>query len=72
MHLFIPASNFLFSFLFFSVWQHIDCMGVRDNIPESYFCEKCEPRQVDIEKAKLIQTRKLEELTGRTFQLTSF
>ncbi|CAE1319382.1 MLL5 [Acanthosepion pharaonis] len=47
-----------------SVWQHIDCMGVRDNIPESYFCEKCEPRQVDIEKAKLIQTRKLEELTG--------
>ncbi|GAB1599149.1 uncharacterized protein LOC115229957 [Argonauta hians] len=47
-----------------SVWQHIDCMGVRNNIPDSYFCEKCEPRQVDVEKARLIQTRKLEELTG--------
>lgn len=46
-------------------------MGVRNNIPDSYFCEKCEPRQVDVEKARLIQTRKLEELTGKIFPIQS-
>lgn len=46
-----------------SVWQHIDCMGVdRNNIPESYCCELCEPRTLDAERAKMIQLRKREEI----------
>ncbi|BFZ10360.1 hypothetical protein BsWGS_13399 [Bradybaena similaris] len=49
-----------------SVWQHIDCMGVdRNNIPESYFCELCQPRQLDALKAKILQKRKREELAAR-------
>ncbi|XP_067684925.1 inactive histone-lysine N-methyltransferase 2E-like isoform X1 [Haliotis asinina] len=47
-----------------SVWQHIDCMGIdRNNIPESFFCELCEPRHIDVDRAKLIQMRKREEMT---------
>uniref|UniRef100_A0A2C9LGE8 SET domain-containing protein n=1 Tax=Biomphalaria glabrata TaxID=6526 RepID=A0A2C9LGE8_BIOGL len=49
-----------------SVWQHIDCMGVdRNNIPESYFCEICQPRTLDAIKAKALQKRKREELAAR-------
>ncbi|XP_063407712.1 mucin-4-like isoform X2 [Mytilus trossulus] len=44
-----------------SVWQHIDCMAVdRTNIPESYFCEICEPRTLDRDRARQIQLRKRE------------
>ncbi|XP_052071911.1 inactive histone-lysine N-methyltransferase 2E-like isoform X1 [Mytilus californianus] len=44
-----------------SVWQHIDCMAVdRTNIPESYFCEICEPRSLDRDRARQIQLRKRE------------
>ncbi|XP_061178866.1 inactive histone-lysine N-methyltransferase 2E-like isoform X2 [Saccostrea echinata] len=50
-----------------SVWQHIDCMGVdRNNIPDSYFCELCEPRPLDREKARLIQLKKKEFLDTLT------
>lgn len=46
-----------------SVWQHIDCMGVdRSNIPESYFCEICEPRVLDRERARQLQTKRKELL----------
>lgn len=48
------------------VWQHVECMGLdRSNIPDNYFCEKCEPRKVDVETAKALQSKKkkhLEEL----------
>ncbi|XP_078341508.1 uncharacterized protein LOC111110637 isoform X3 [Crassostrea virginica] len=50
-----------------SVWQHIDCMGVdRNNIPDSYFCEMCEPRPLDREGARLIQLKKKEFLDTLT------
>ncbi|GBL83866.1 Inactive histone-lysine N-methyltransferase 2E [Araneus ventricosus] len=46
------------------VWQHVDCMGLdRNNIPETYLCEKCEPRKLDRHKAKLLQARKKVALT---------
>ncbi|GFS22446.1 histone-lysine N-methyltransferase 2E [Elysia marginata] len=49
-----------------SVWQHIDCMGVdRNNIPDSYFCELCQPRILDAARAKAMQKRKREELAAR-------
>lgn len=49
-----------------SVWQHIDCMGVdRNNIPDSYFCELCQPRILDAVQAKAMQKRKREELAAR-------
>ncbi|CAB3362560.1 Hypothetical predicted protein [Cloeon dipterum] len=41
------------------VWQHVDCMGIdRDNIPEEYLCEKCQPRRVDRTRARNLQLRK--------------
>ena len=31
-----------------SVWQHVVCMGLdKNNIPDEYLCEKCNPRTVD-------------------------
>lgn len=51
--------------LHFSAWQHIDCMGIdRQNIPETYLCERCQPRHLDRERAILLQTRKRECLSG--------
>jgi hypothetical protein len=46
-----------------SVWQHVDCMRVdRENIPDSYLCELCQPRHVDKHRAIQIQTRKRDDL----------
>ena len=43
-------------------------MGVdRNNIPDSYFCELCQPRVLDAVKAKAMQKRKREELAGTFF-----
>ena len=36
----------------------------RNNIPDSYFCEQCEPRDLDAAQAKILQKRKREELAG--------
>ncbi|XP_056429501.1 inactive histone-lysine N-methyltransferase 2E isoform X3 [Hyla sarda] len=47
-----------------SVWQHIDCMGIdRQNIPDIYLCERCQPRALDRERAILLQQRKREHLS---------
>ncbi|KAM4615263.1 LOW QUALITY PROTEIN: inactive histone-lysine N-methyltransferase 2E [Polymixia lowei] len=47
-----------------SAWQHIDCMGIdRQNIPETYLCERCQPRHLDRDRAILLQTRKRECLS---------
>ncbi|XP_053320214.1 inactive histone-lysine N-methyltransferase 2E isoform X9 [Spea bombifrons] len=47
-----------------SVWQHIDCMGIdRQNIPDIYLCERCQPRVLDKERAILLQQRKKEHLS---------
>ncbi|XP_048875562.1 LOW QUALITY PROTEIN: inactive histone-lysine N-methyltransferase 2E [Brienomyrus brachyistius] len=47
-----------------SVWQHIDCMGIdRQHIPETYLCERCQPRSLDRERAILLQTRKRDNMS---------
>uniref|UniRef100_A0AAQ4R1Q0 SET domain-containing protein n=1 Tax=Gasterosteus aculeatus aculeatus TaxID=481459 RepID=A0AAQ4R1Q0_GASAC len=47
-----------------SAWQLIDCMGIdRQNIPETYLYERCQPRHLDRERAILLQTRKRECLS---------
>ncbi|KAM4746800.1 inactive histone-lysine N-methyltransferase 2E isoform 2-T3 [Rhinophrynus dorsalis] len=47
-----------------SVWQHIDCMGIdRQNIPDVYLCERCQPRVLDKERAVLLQQKKREHLS---------
>ncbi|XP_041442462.1 inactive histone-lysine N-methyltransferase 2E isoform X2 [Xenopus laevis] len=47
-----------------SVWQHIDCMGIdRQNIPDIYLCERCQPRALDKERAVLLQQKKREHLS---------
>ncbi|XP_061709661.1 uncharacterized protein LOC133519635 isoform X2 [Cydia pomonella] len=46
-------------------WQHVDCMGIdRNNIPDAYMCELCQPRAVDRRHARAIQLRKREELSA--------
>ena len=46
-----------------SVWQHIACMGVnRNNIPDTYLCELCNPRPVDKRRAVRLQLLKKEQL----------
>lgn len=46
-----------------SVWQHVDCMGVkRNNIPDTYLCELCSPRLVDKRRAIRLQLLKKEQL----------
>lgn len=47
----------------FRVWQHVDCMGIdRNNIPDEYLCEKCQPRRTEKQKAIALQLRKKKEL----------
>nr|XP_006824363.1 PREDICTED: histone-lysine N-methyltransferase 2E-like [Saccoglossus kowalevskii] len=47
------------------VWQHVECMGLdRNHIPDSYFCEKCEPRNIDKLTAVALQSKKKEEMIG--------
>ncbi|KAL3852281.1 hypothetical protein ACJMK2_015945 [Sinanodonta woodiana] len=44
-----------------SVWQHIECLGIdKNSIPDNYYCEECEPREVDRVRARQIQTKKRE------------
>jgi len=44
-----------------SVWQHVDCMGVdKSNIPDSYLCELCKPRPIDLRRAIRLQIQKRE------------
>ncbi|XP_050342542.1 uncharacterized protein LOC126768464 isoform X2 [Nymphalis io] len=46
-------------------WQHVDCMGIdRNNIPDAYMCELCQPRPIDRRHARSIQQRKREELSA--------
>lgn len=46
-------------------WQHVDCMGIdRQNIPDDYMCDRCQPRSIDRKRARSVQIRKREELTG--------
>lgn len=46
----------------FSVWQHVDCMGIdRQNIPEEYKCELCQPRPIDQNRARTLQLMKRKE-----------
>ena len=50
----------------------MDCMGLnRDNIPDTYHCEICEPRPVDRDGAKALQMRKRSELNIDTSETDS-
>lgn len=47
-----------------SAWQHVDCMGIdRQNIPDEYLCELCQPRPVDKARARALQVQKRKEQT---------
>lgn len=49
------------------VWQHVVCMGLdKNNIPEEYLCEVCKPRPIDRKKARMLQTKRREELFKNT------
>lgn len=54
--------SFLSSCYYNSVWQHVDCMNLdRNNIPDEFMCELCQPRKVDRARARAIQYRKRQE-----------
>ncbi|XP_048584518.1 inactive histone-lysine N-methyltransferase 2E isoform X2 [Nematostella vectensis] len=47
-----------------SVWQHIECMGISSKaVPDNYLCEQCDPRPLNKELAKAIQSRKRQEMS---------
>ncbi|XP_055588708.1 uncharacterized protein LOC129741032 isoform X2 [Uranotaenia lowii] len=57
-----------------SAWQHVDCMGIdRMNIPDEYNCEVCQPREVDRNRARMLQLEKRKEqslfLTNNNLQV---
>ncbi|KAK7067416.1 hypothetical protein SK128_020384, partial [Halocaridina rubra] len=54
------------------VWQHVDCMEIdRNNIPDEYLCEACEPRRVDRFKARALQIRRRQEIKAHLARLSS-
>ncbi|CAA93898.1 Histone lysine methyltransferase Set3 [Schizosaccharomyces pombe] len=43
------------------VWQHAVCVNIdANNVPEKYFCEQCQPRPIDADKAHKIQLARLQ------------
>ena len=55
------------------MWQHVDCMGVdRNDIPDKYLCELCEPRKVEKAKAVALQIKKRQEIAGEFMLLVIF
>ncbi|CAL4133750.1 unnamed protein product [Meganyctiphanes norvegica] len=54
------------------VWQHVDCMEIdRNNIPDEYLCEACEPRSIDRLKARALQIRRRQEIKAHLARLSS-
>ncbi|XP_063614190.1 uncharacterized protein LOC134787362 isoform X1 [Penaeus indicus] len=54
------------------VWQHVDCMEIdRENIPDEYLCEACEPRMIDRFKARALQIRRRQEIKAHLASLVS-
>ncbi|RPB07475.1 hypothetical protein P167DRAFT_402427 [Morchella conica CCBAS932] len=49
-------------------WQHLVCVQLtKENLPAKYYCPKCSPRTLDIQKAKDIQRqRRAEEQAKRS------
>ncbi|CAF0717613.1 unnamed protein product [Brachionus calyciflorus] len=46
------------------VWQHIACMEVnKKKIPDKFYCEKCDPRVVNAQRARQIQEKYLKNLS---------
>ena len=40
-----------------AVWQHVACVNLdKSNLPNEYLCERCHPRELDIERARRIQS----------------
>lgn len=56
---YIPRLNKAFC----RVWQHVVCMFLdKNNIPDEYLCEKCQPRPVDKKRAKAVQRAREKEI----------
>ncbi|ROT64638.1 hypothetical protein C7M84_017420 [Penaeus vannamei] len=51
---------------------HVDCMEIdRENIPDEYLCEACEPRMIDRFKARALQIRRRQEIKAHLARLSS-
>lgn len=41
------------------VWQHCACFGMSQaSVPDEYLCERCDPREVDVDFARSVQRRR--------------
>nr|XP_018900678.1 PREDICTED: uncharacterized protein LOC109032830 [Bemisia tabaci] len=50
-----------------NVWQHVECMSLtRENIPDEYQCERCQPRPVNKQRAIQLQQKKRKQLFNDT------
>ncbi|KAI6660079.1 Histone-lysine N-methyltransferase 2E [Oopsacas minuta] len=56
-----------------SVWQHLACMELdQSKLPDKYYCETCDPRQVNADRAKRIQKRFSEsDVSGEDTNISS-
>eukprot|EP00050_Salpingoeca_kvevrii_P010339 m.7737 g.7737 ORF g.7737 m.7737 type:complete len:906 (+) comp2798_c0_seq1:69-2786(+) len=45
------------------VWQHGECVGIqKPDVPAAYLCDKCDPRELDADRAHRFQSEKAREL----------
>ena len=45
------------------VWQHVVCMALdKNNLPDEYLCERCQPRPFDKKRAKAVQRTREKEI----------
>eukprot|EP00124_Ichthyophonus_hoferi_P005618 Ihof_evm1s864 gene=Ihof_evmTU1s864 len=51
-----------------NVWQHTVCIGLDPrHVPQVYYCDECEPRNLNVQKAWAIQRRKAGDNEGEEF-----
>lgn len=55
------------------VWQHCACLGMsHSSVPDEYLCEKCDPRPVNVDYARAVQRRRLQQEAQKSFKAHDF
>ena len=55
------------------VWQHCACLGMsHSSVPDEYLCEKCDPRPVNVDYARAVQRRRLQQEAQKSFKARDF
>ncbi|KAJ9067574.1 Histone-lysine N-methyltransferase 2E [Entomophthora muscae] len=52
------------------VWQHAECVDIEeDRVPKDYYCDLCQPRNFDKERAVKLQQRKIKDKGRRKYKV---